>query len=175
MAAPSRVPTDPNQRRHYASPPRRRGSWRAERPGETIGAAHPTGPALGNQGPDQGYVLSLASAMRDRLVLRPGEHAADVITGACAVALRRASLFGRGPMREDLELALAAYGYLAEADDDLVALRRGLFAEVHHTTVHYFAARELADRIDEGLLRLPLERARELLDGDWRAAFAGDG
>ena len=113
--------------------------------------------------------------MRDRLVLRPGEHAADVITGACAVALRRASLFGRGPMREDLELALAAYGYLAEADDDLVALRRGLFAEVHHMTVHYFAARELADRIDEGLLRLPLERARELLDGDWRAAFAGDG
>ena len=174
MAAPSRVPTSPTQPKHYSSPPRRSGSWRAERPGETIGGPHPTGPALGNQGPDQGYILKLAAGLRSDLVLRPGEHAADAITGACAVALRRASLFGRGPMREDLELALSVYGYLAEADDELVDLRRGLFREVHHTTVHYFAAREIADRVDEALLRLPADRARRKLERDWRAAFAAD-
>ena len=119
-------------------------------------------------------MLKLAEGMRSDLVLRPGEHAADAIAGACAVALRRASLFGRGPMREDLELGLAVYGYLGKADDELVELRRELFGEVHHTTVHYFAAREIADRVDEALLRLPIERARHKLERDWRAAFPAD-
>ena len=44
MAAPSRVPTSPTAPKHYASPPRRGDSWRAERPGETIGA--PTRPVV---------------------------------------------------------------------------------------------------------------------------------
>lgn len=174
MAAPSRVPTSPTQPKHYASPPRRSGSWRADRPGETIGAPHPTGPALGNQGPDQGYVLRLASEFADDLVLDPGEHAADVIAGACAVALRRASLFGRGPMREDLEMALTLYGFLGEADPELVELRKSLFAEVHHTTVHYFAAREIADRVDEGLLRGDLDSARAAVARNWGTAFGSD-
>lgn len=174
MAAPSRVPTNPTQVKHYSSPPRRGGSWRAERPGETIGSPHPTGPALGNQGPDQGYVLSLAANFRDDLVLRPGEHAADVITGACAVALRRASMFGRGPMGEDLEMALVLYGFLGEADDELVEMRRELFAEIHHTTIHYFGAREIADRVDADLLRGRLEKARTAVERDWRSAFGTD-
>lgn len=137
--------------------------------------AHPTGPALGNQGPDQGYVLSLAADFTDDLVLEPGEHAADVITGACAVALRRASMFGRGPMREDLEMALTLYGFLDEdADDELVELRRELFAEVHHTTVHYFAAREIADRVDADLLRGRLDKAKKAVERNWRTAFGSD-
>ena len=37
---------------------------------------------MGNQGPDQGYILKLASGISDQLVLAPGEHAADVIEGA---------------------------------------------------------------------------------------------
>jgi len=151
--------------KHYSSPPRRAGSWRADRPGETIGAAHPTGPALGNQGPDQGYVLKLADGFRDRLVLRPGEHADDALIGACAVALRRASLYGRGPMAEDVEVALTVFGYLAEAFDDLVELRRDLFDEVHHTTVHYFAARQIADMVPESTLRRPLSAVQPGLSG----------
>ena len=174
MAAPARVPTNPTQTKHYSSPPRRSGSWRAERPGETIGSAHPTGPALGNQGPDQGYVLGRAAVFEDELVLRPGEHKADVIEGAVAVALRRASMFGRAPMREDLEMALVLYGFLGEADDELVEMRRELFAEVHHTTVHYFAAREIADRVDADLLRGPVGKARKAVERDWRSAFGGD-
>ena len=174
MAAPSRVPTSPTQPKHYSSPPRRSGSWRAERPGETIGEAHPSGPALGNQGPDQGYILTLAADLKDELVLAPGEHASDVMTGACAVALRRASMFGRGPMREDLEMALTLYGFLGAADDELVEMRRELFAEVHHTTVHYFAAREIADRVDADLLKGRLEKARKAVERNWRTAFGSD-
>jgi hypothetical protein len=174
MAAPSRVPTSPTQRKHYSSPPRRSGSWRAERPGETIGAAHPTGRALGNPGPDQGYVLALAQDLKAELVLAPGEHVADVVTGACAVALRRASMFGRGPMREDLEMALTLYGFLGEAAPELVALRRKLFAEVHHTTVHYFAGREIADRVDADMLKGRVEQAKRAVERDWRSAFGRD-
>jgi len=171
MAAPNRVPTSPTQTKHYQSPPRRDGSWRAQRPGETIGEAHPTGSALGNQGPDQGYVLKLTDAFKDRLVLAPGEHVADVIEGAVAVALRRASLFGRAPVSGDVEMGLLAYGYLHAADDELVALRKPLFAEVHHSTVHYFAAREIAGRVDEAWLRKPLGDAAAELAGDWRVTL----
>jgi hypothetical protein len=171
MSAPDRVPTSPTQTKHYSSPPRRDGSWRAGRPGETIGAPFPTGLALGNQGPDQGYVLKLAEAFRGRLVLTPVEHSADAIAGAAAVALRRASLYGRGPVRDDVELGLRVYGFLDEAPTELVKFRRRLFAEVHHTAVHYFAAREIAGRVRDDLLRLPTQQAFVELAADWRRAF----
>lgn len=171
MSAPNRVPTNPTQSKHYASPPRRSGSWRAERPGETLGAPHPTGPALGNQGPDQGYALKLAEAFRDRLVLAPGEHAADALAGGAAVGLRRASLYGRGPISDDVEVGLRAYGFLNEAPPELVKFRRWLFPEVHHTTVHYFAGREIAAQVREDLLRLSLPEVTAAVTADWRQAF----
>lgn len=167
MAAPANVANDHTRSKHYSSPPSR-GSWTADRPGETIGAAHPSGAALGNQGPDQGYVLKLAKRFRDDLVLRPGEHAADVLEGACAVALRRASLYGRAPMGPDLRLALTVWGFLSDADDELVELRRPLFAELHHTTVHYFGARRVADLVPEATLRMSPERVSKTHAKDWK-------
>jgi len=160
------------QRTHYVSPPRRSGSWRAERPGETLGAPHPMGRALGNQGPDQGYALRLAEAFRHRLVLAPGEHSADAVAGAVAVALRRASFSGRGPVSDDVEVGLRAYGFLGDAPPELVKFRRSLFSEVHHTTVHYFALREIADQVREELLRSSLSEVVVALAADWRSAFA---
>ncbi|MBT5139829.1 MAG: hypothetical protein HOH36_10990 [Acidimicrobiaceae bacterium] len=168
MAAPVRVTVDHNRSKHYASPPCRDGSWTADRPGETIGAAHPCGPALGNQGPDQGYVLKLAKRFRDDLVLRPGEHAADTLEGACAVALRRASLYGRAPIGPDVCLALTVWGYLSDAADELVEYRRGLFSELHHTTIHYFGARKLADLVPEETLRMSPGRVAEAHVKDWK-------
>ncbi|NDH23642.1 MAG: hypothetical protein EBY49_06770 [Actinobacteria bacterium] len=147
MAAPSRVPTSPTAPKHYASPPRRGDSWRAERPGETIGAPHPTGGALGNQGPDQG------------------------LDGAVAVGLRRASMFGRAPVRDDIELGLLAYGFLGDAPAALIELRKALFSEVHHTTIHYFSAREIADRVDGDWLRQPIASARVAIQADCKAAL----
>jgi hypothetical protein len=169
MSAPSHVPGRVNQNKIYNSPPRRAGSWSADRPGEVIGSAQPSGPALGNQGPDQGYVLKLASHFEDLLVLAPGEHAADAIAGACAVALRRASLYGRGPIRADVEIALGLFGFLSEASEELVAFRRARFDEVHHSTVHYFAAREIADLVPESTLRLSLLDAAAASRADWKA------
>ncbi|MDG1412031.1 MAG: hypothetical protein P8L46_08530 [Acidimicrobiales bacterium] len=168
MAAPVRVTVDHNRSKHYASPPCRDGSWTADRPGETVGAAHPCGPALGNQGPDQGYVLKLAKRFRDDLVLRPGEHAADTLEGACAVALRRASLYGRAPIGPDLRLALTVWGYLSDAADELVEYRRGLFSELHHTTIHYFGARKVADLVPEETLRMSPGRVAEAHAKDWK-------
>jgi hypothetical protein len=169
MSAPTHVPGRINQQKIYSSPPRREGSWSANRPGEVVGTAQPSGVALGNQGPDQGYVLKLAAGLKDDLVLTPGEHAADALEGACAVALRRASLYGRGPMIADLKFALNLFGYLSPADDELVKMRRGLFDEVHHSTIHYFAAREIADLVPESSLRMSLGDVVEACAADWKA------
>jgi len=168
MSAPTHVPGRVNQQKHYSSPPRRAGSWSANRPGEVVGTAQPSGPALGNQGPDQGYILKLAARFKDELVLSPGEHAADALEGACAVALRRASLYGRGPMIGDLRVALSLFGYLTEAPDELVAKRRELFDEVHHSTIHYFAAREIADLVPEATLRMSPYEVAAACAKDWK-------
>lgn len=169
MSAPTHVPGRVNEKKSYSSPPRRAGSWTADRPGEVVGSAQPSGPALGNQGPDQGYVLKLAASLKDELVLAPGEHAADALEGATAVALRRASLYGRAPMIEDLKIALTLFGYLGPAPDDQVAMRRALFDEVHHSTIHYFAAREIADLVPEATLRMSLGGVTAASAADWKA------
>ena len=168
MSAPGHVRTDPTQPKAYRSPTRRAASWRADRPGEVVGSGQPSGPALGNQGPDQGYVLKLAESFRDRLVLAPFESAADAITGASAVALRRASLYGRAPVGHDLELALTIFGFLGEAPDDLRDWRQPRFAELHHTAVHYGRARRLADLVPEATLRLPFDEVERAHRADWR-------
>jgi len=169
MSAPTHVPGRVNQRKVYSSPPRREGSWSADRPGEVVGTAQPSGPALGNQGPDQGYILKLAAGLGSDLVLTPGEHAADALEGACAIALRRASLYGRGPMIGDLKIALTLFGYLAAAPDELVAKRRELFDEVHHSTIHYFAAREIADLVPEATLRMSPAEVTSACAADWKS------
>lgn len=171
MSAPSHVPSRPNQTKAYSSPPRRAGSWRANRPGDVVGTHQPSGPALGNQGPDQGYVLKLVASFDDRLVLAPGEHRADAVAGASAVALRRASIFGRAPMIDDLTIAFTLFGYLGAAPDDLVAHRRVLMDEIHHSTIHYFAARELADSVPEATLRMSVAEVTSASAADWRAAL----
>ncbi len=168
MAAPAHIPTDPTRAKAYQSPPRREGSWRAERPGEVVGSAHPSGPGLGHQGPDQGYVLKLAAGFRDDLVLAPGEHTADVLAGVSAVALRRASLYGRAPIAEDLRIALTVFGFLDPAPDDLVGWRRARFDELHHTAVHYSRARELTDLVPEATLRMSPDAVAAASSDDWR-------
>jgi hypothetical protein len=167
MAAPEFVPVDKTRLlRTYESPPRRPDPWMATRPGE-LHQGQPDGPRLGAQGPDQGYVLKLARRFAGKLTLAPGEHERDALAGACAVALRRASLFGRAPIVHDLTVALTIWGYLGEAPADLVQLRRHLFEEVAHPH-HYAALRHLVDLVPDEALRLTPQQVADAHRRDWR-------
>ena len=140
----------------------------ADRPGEVVGIEPSVGPGLGNQGPDQGYALKLAERFAGRLVLAPGEREDDALAGCVAVALRRASMFGRAPVVHDLRLALELFGLLDEADAELVAWRCDRFAGAagHHG---YHVKLRLADLVPEEALRLTPAAAASARAEDWQA------
>ena len=169
MAAPEYVPVDRTRYlRTYESPPRRPESWRADRPGELVDGGQPSGPALGHQGPDQGYVLRLAHQFEGKLVLAPGEHERDALAGASAVALKRASLFGRAPVVHDLTVALTIWGFLGEASPEQVEPRTHLFEDVAHPN-HYGELGQIVDMVPESALRLTPAQVTEAHRADWRS------
>lgn len=113
----------------HLDPPRR---WIAHRPGE-----HRPGPPsgrsrVGTSGPDQGYALRLADALRESVVLGPGEHIDDALAVSTQIALRRASRFGRAPVRADLEAALALMSYAAPLSEPAVERRRAVVSGSAH-------------------------------------------
>ncbi len=169
MAAPRFVPTKAiDDTRIYTSPPRRPEPWLQDRPAELLDG-QPRGDRLGSPGPDQGYGLTLAERFRGRLSLRPGEQEDDAITGCLAVALKRASLFGRAPVVHDLTIAFTLWGFLdPDAPDELVALRRTLFEEVANNH-HYVEQRAIADSVPEATLRRSHGEITALHRDDWRA------
>ena len=172
MAAPEHVPVDRTRYlRTYESPPRRAGSWIASRPGELVDG-QPHGDLLGNQGPDQGYVLSLVRRFEGKLTLTSGEHERDALAGAAAVALKRASLFGRAPVVHDLTVALTIWGFLGDAPSELVDFRKPLFEEVAHPH-HYAEQRHLADLVPDDVLRLTPAQVTEAHRSDWSSLVAG--
>jgi hypothetical protein len=106
----------------------------------------------------------------DRIETGPGETLDDVLAGCAAVASARASLFGRAPVAEDVELALTVFGFLGEGHDDLMAMRTSLFQSVAHD---YRARRRIVDLVPERTLRRTLQEVRSrpgardaLLEGD---------
>ena len=139
----------------------------ADRPGEVVGGEPTAGPGLGCQGPDQGYALKLAERFTGQLVLADGEREDDALAGCCAVALRRASLFGRAPVVHDLRLALELFGYLIDADAALVTWRRTHVAGAagHHG---YHVKLRLADLVPADTLRLTPAGVAEASAQDWR-------
>ena len=139
--------------------------WTSSRPSELRGTRAPRGAFLGTPGPDQGFALKLARRFEDRLVLAPGEHAEDAISGCTAVAMRRSGSYGRAPVIHDLTLAFTLWGFLVGAPADLVAAREPLFRSASH---HYQAQRTIADCVPESTLRLTPEQVGLQLD-DWRS------
>lgn len=162
MAAPEYVPVPLSEqpRRSLAMPPPR--PWIADRPAD-LDRGQPRGPRLGSPGPDQGYALALAQRFVDKVVVAEGEDVDDALAGCVAVALRRASLFGRAPVVHDLEHALRLWGFLGEAPPDLVQFRRAHFAGASH---HYWDQREITDLVPESTLRLT---PAQVAEGDWRS------
>jgi hypothetical protein len=133
-----------------------------------IATGQPRGERLGNQGPDQGYMLSLARRFEGRLTLAAGEHERDALAGAVGVALKRASLYGRAPVVHDLTVALTIWGFLGPAPEELVALRTPLFEEVSHPH-HYAGLRQLVDLVPDDVLRLTPAQVSEAHRADWRS------
>ena len=170
MAAPEYVPRSPvDKPRVYRSPPWNGEEWLADRPGELTGR-QPLGPRLGYPGPDQGFVLKLARRFADRLVVDETESIDDVISGCCAVALKRASLFGRAPAVHDLTVAFTVWGFLGPADGELLRLRRPLFEEAANPH-HYMERRRIADLVPQAVLRMSREEVVLQAATDWRAFF----
>lgn len=171
MAAPDYVPRRPTEQvRVYTSPPWRPEPWTADRPADLTEATQPTGDGFGWQGPDQGYALLLARRYEDELVLTDGESAADASAGAVIVALKRASLFGRAPVRHDLTTAFTVWGFLGSAPDELVALRRSLFEGVSHE--HHYAERlQIGDFVPADILRQPHTAVMDAAAADWRSVL----
>ncbi len=169
MAAPKFAPVDPLDRaRGYESPPYVPDPWEADRPAEIRGR-QPTGARLGYQGPDQGYALTLASLVRPEVVVQPGESVEDAIAGCTAIALRRASLYGRAPIMPDVRLALTIWGFFDPSPPgDLVGLRRAVFEGVADTLHHYEARRALVDSVPEASLRQTLDQVGAAYPQDWR-------
>jgi hypothetical protein len=169
MAAPEHVPVDRNRPvRAYESPPRRPEPWLSQRPGEVVHEGQPRGDQLGHQGPDQGYALRLARHFEGKLELTSGEHEKDALAGAVAVAMKRASLFGRAPVIHDLTVALTVWGFLdADPAQELVDLRKDLFEEVSHPH-HYAELRRLVDLVPAATLRLVPAYVAEAHRTDWR-------
>lgn len=127
---------------------------------------------LGNQGPDQGYVYTLVRLFDDQLHLIDGEERADVVAGCVAVALKRASLFGRAPVVHDLTVAFTLWGFLdPRAPAELVALRRRLFSEARNPH-HYLDQRAIADAVPTAILRQPPAAVANQYQGDWKSMFA---
>jgi hypothetical protein len=168
MGQPEWVPVSDRDRVHVSErlpPPSR---WSPGRPGDVKDAGgQPGGPMLGSAGPDQGYALRLARLISDRLRMVPGEHLEDVIAGAVEVAMKRASLFGRAPVRADVEVAVTLWGFLGDPpDDELVVLRREMFAQASH---HYDARRSIVDQVPSSTLLLSLADVQAGMRTDWRA------
>ncbi len=169
MAAPRFAPVPPVEPvRSYESPDFVPTGWQPGRPGEIEGR-QPAGERLGYQGPDQGYIMTLAHRAHGRVRVTADEQVEDALRGCSLIALRRASMYGRAPSVYDLNLALSLWGYLSDAPPaDLVSVRKELFIGVGHVH-HYKEGRALADMIPESTLRMtPTDVAAQFATG-WRS------
>ena len=174
MAAPEFIPRPKAEKaRVYESPPWSGESWEQDRPAELM-AGQPAGPRLGYPGPDQGFVLKLARRFEGHLLLAPGEHEADAMAGCTAVALKRASIFGRAPVIHDLRVAFLVFGFLPAAggglDPALVAMRKKYFEEVRNRH-HYSELRHIADLVPVAVLQLSPQAVEAQATQDWRGFF----
>jgi hypothetical protein len=129
-------------------PPSR--EWRADRPGDLVDGAQPVGALFGSPGPNVGFALRLVHRASVDFVLAPTEHRADAEAVVAAVAMKRASSFGRAPIRADVDRAAALLGYRGGAAADFVAWRVGAVAGAHH---EYGATRAVADAVSLDELR----------------------
>jgi len=168
MGQPEFVPALERDRVHVTGRLPVPGPWEADRPGDVKATGgQPRGPWLGSAGPDQGYALRLASRLRTRVTLAPGESLDDAVTGCVEVAMKRASLYGRAPVMADVEIGFTLWGFLGDSPEpELVAFRGAMFAGAAH---HYAERRAIVDHVPEETLRLTLAEVQARVKAGWRA------
>jgi hypothetical protein len=137
------------------------------------GQPDPDAGRMGAPGPDQGYLLSLLPLLRSDLHLVGTEQVGDAEAGGVAVALKRASLFGRAPIIHDLRIAYTVWGLLdPAAPAELVAERTKRFEGIRLTAHHYPELRAVADAVPEATLRLTPAEVASRHAADWRSLLA---
>ena len=169
VAAPRFAPVSPvDLVRSYESPDSVPSAWSSDRPGEVVGR-QAGGDLRGYQGPDQGYVLTLAERYRPQLQIAPGEKVGDAIRGCVNIALRRAALFGRAPVIHDLTVAFTMWGWLdAKPTKDLLERRHQLFEGVANANHHYAEGRHIADLVSDDTLRMTPAQIEAAYPAQWR-------
>jgi hypothetical protein len=170
MAAQKFAPISATQMpRSYESPSHIPAPWSPGRPGE-IDGKQPRGASLGNQGPDQGYILTLARIARNKIKVQAGESVDDAIRGSIGIALRRSSMYGRAPVMHDLTFALTIWGWLVDdVPADLLARRKELFSGVADTAHSYYEVREITGLVPETTYQLSIDQLTAITPMSWRA------
>jgi len=172
MAVDPYVPTRPEDapRRSMAIPPAV--GWRADRPGDIDPVVGPgcVGVLFGSPGPDSGYALTLAERFHDQVTVARPETVHDAEAVAAQVAMRRGSLFGRAPVRADVELGFTLFGWLGEAPAELVEWRRLAVAGVAHDYARRVA---LVEEIPESVVRQAPDQIPARMS-DWRQLLGLD-
>jgi hypothetical protein len=166
MAVDPYVPTrqEDAPRRSVAIPPA--AGWKAVRPGDidpAVGSGR-KGVLFGTPGPDSGYALTLAERFHDQISAVRPETVHDAGALAAQVAMRRGGLFGRAPVRADVELGFTLFGWLGDAPGDLVEWRRKAVAGVAHD---YAQRVSIVEAIPELVLGQTPDRIRAQLS-EWR-------
>ncbi len=125
---PNRELTEGQLPRPTAEPPPAR-SWRPTKPGVITGPDEvPRGGSFGQPAPDGGYALSLLS------IAELPDPDPDLKSILAALMTARAAALGRGPIMEDLEVALVLCGYGFEANPEVIERRERWKAAVPHET-----------------------------------------
>ena len=166
MAVEPYVPTRPEDapRRSVAVPPA--AGRLADRPGDIdpdLGSGR-KGVLFGSPGPDSGYALTLAKHFHDQITAVFPETVHDAESLAAHVAMRRGGVFGRAPVRADVELGLTLFGWLGDPPAELVEWRRKAVANVGHD---YPRRVSLVEAIPEWVIRQRPDQIRDRLS-DWK-------
>lgn len=127
----------------YTPPPRpdRR------RPAQLDGR-QPTGPGVGVPCPDAGYARTIATHLRDRVVLGPGEDLDDALWAASVLAMARAGKAGRAPSGSDVKAGLQLLGLLVPVEPSLGNWRRD---RIFHVASDRDRRRQLVNELVEHL------------------------
>ena len=104
-------------------------------PHEARGAGH------GTPAPGEGYALTLASRLCDQMSFENPHDRADLECAIALIAAKRASLIGRGPMLEDVNVAR---DYLGLASDLVSRDAARPYAGLAHS---YVAQRRFVDAV----------------------------